>query len=447
MNGCPRSPRPAAGSGPRRAGAEPDRAGERGGGGRRGVAPRAVLRGGRSGHHTGMSATGRTVRRRAAEEGGPLSGGDRPTVPRALAVVAGWSWRLIVVAVAAALLFIALARLRVLVLPVFVALLVATVLHPPARWLRDRGWPALLATWAVLLGAITAAAGVVALLGWQVADQVEELDFSIEQGVADVEEWLVEGPLGLSRADVTDAYDQGRQWVTSGDALLAVGVLDRAVVAVEVVAGLLLAVVLVFFFLKDGERMWSAITRPLGPAAGPHVREAGRRAWFSLGGFVRGTAVIAVVDAVVIGGAVALLGVPFAMPLAALTFAGAFLPIVGAIVAGLIATLVALATEGLVTALILLAVVVLVQQVEGDVLQPIVLGRAVKLHPVVILLGVAGGATLGGVVGAFLSVPLLAVGAAVMEYLWGEVGPGRGGGEAGDGPEAPDDGPVAATRT
>ncbi|WP_217922086.1 AI-2E family transporter [Miltoncostaea oceani] len=341
--------------------------------------------------------------------------------PRPLDVAAGWSWRLLVVGAAVAVVFLVLSRLRIIVLPAIVALLATAILYPPLRWLRARGWPRLLATWTVLLGAITTVAAVVASLSWQVAGEVDQLDVSIEEGVADVEDWLVDGPLGLSRSSVTEAYGQAREWVTSGDGLLSTGIAGQAVVAVEVVAGLLLALVLVF--LKDGERMWQAITGRLGTRASAHVDHAGRRAWTTLGGFVRGTAIVAAVDAVLIGTAVAVLGVPFALPLAALTFAGAFLPIVGAVVAGAIAVLVALATQGVVTALILLGVVVLVQQVEGGVLQPIVLGRAVSLHPVVILLAVAGGAALGGIVGAFLAVPVVAVASAVMGYVWGEVGP------------------------
>lgn len=343
--------------------------------------------------------------------------------PRALDVAAGWSWRLLVVGGAAAVVFLVLSRLRIIVLPTIVALLAASVLYPPVAWLRARGWPQLLATWTVLLAAIATVAAVVAALSWQVAGEVDELDVSIEQGVTDVEDWLVDGPLGLSRSSVTDAYAQGREWVTSGEGLLSTGIASQAVVAVEVVAGLLLALVLVFFFLKDGEGMWQSITGRLGTRAAAHFDPAGRRAWTTLSGYVRGTAIVAAVDAILIGVAVAVLGVPFALPLAALTFAGAFLPIVGAVVAGSIAVLVALATQGVVTALILLGVVVLVQQVEGDVLQPIVLGRAVRLHPVVILLAVAGGAALGGIVGAFLAVPVVAVASAVMGYVWGEVGP------------------------
>jgi predicted PurR-regulated permease PerM len=343
--------------------------------------------------------------------------------PRPLDIAAGWSWRLLVVGAAAAVVFLVLSRMRIIVLPTIVALLATSVLYPPVAWLRARGWPRLLATWTVLLAAIATVAAVVAALSWQVAGEVDELDVSIEQGVTDVEDWLVDGPLGLSRSSVTEAYAQGREWVTSGEGLLSTGIASQAVVAVEVVAGLLLALVLVFFFLKDGERMWQAVTGRLGTRAAAHVDPAGRRAWATLSGYVRGTAVVAAVDAVLIGVAVAVLGVPFALPLAALTFAGAFLPIVGAVVAGSIAVLVALATQGVVTALILLGVVVLVQQVEGDVLQPIVLGRAVRLHPVVILLAVAGGAALGGIVGAFLAVPVVAVASAVMGYVWGEVGP------------------------
>ncbi len=354
-------------------------------------------------------------------------------MPRALAVAAGWSWRLMVVALAGALILVLLARLRIIVLPVIVALLVTTVLQPPAAWLRARGWPALLATWTVIAGAVALVAGVVAAISWRVAGEIDSLDVNIEQGVRDVEDWLVDGPLGLSRGQISDAYGQGREWLTSGDGLLSSGVLSQAVVALEVVTGLFLALVLVFFFLKDGERMWTAITARLGSRAGSHVDAAGRRAWDTLGGFVRGTAIVAGADAALIGVAIAVLGVPFAIPLAVLTFAAAFLPIVGAIVAGALAVLVALASEGPVTALILLAVVVGVQQIEGDVLQPLVLGRNVALHPVAILLAVAGGAALGGVIGAFLAVPALAVTATVAGYVWGEVGP-RDAARAGPGP-------------
>ena len=349
--------------------------------------------------------------------------GARSTAPRPLAVAAGWSWRLIAIVAALALVAVLLIQLRIIVVPVIVALLATTVLHPPLQWLQSRGWPRLLATWAVVLGAATIVAAIVAALAWQVAGDVDAIDVNVEQGVDDVEDWLVEGPLGLSRGDISDAYAQAREWATSGDGLLASGVLSRAVVAVEVVAGLLLAIVLVFFFLKDGDRMWRAATSRLGERAGGHVDAAGRRAWATLGGFVRGTAVVATADAVLIGAAIAILGVPFAVPLAALIFVGAFLPIVGAVVAGSVAVLVALATEGLVVALILLGVVVAVQQVEGDVLQPIVLGRTVRLHPAVILLAVAGGAAVGGVVGAFLAVPAVAVAAVVLGYVWDEVGP------------------------
>jgi predicted PurR-regulated permease PerM len=351
----------------------------------------------------------------------------RPPVPRSLAVAAGWSWRLLVVAAAGALVVWLLVRLRIVVLPVVLAMLVTAVLAPPARWLRRHGWPRLLATWTVLLGALLTLAGVIAGLSWQTAESSDDLDVNVDQGIDDVKEWLVDGPLGLSRQRVNEVDEQARDWISSSDGLISSVGADQATLALEVLAGLLLTIVLVFFFLHDGDRIWGWITRRMGDGAGPHVDAAGRRAWSALGGFVRGTAIVATVDAVLIGLAIAFLGVPLVFPLVALTFIGGFLPLVGAVVAGAVAVLVALATKGFVTALILLAVVVAVQQIEGNILQPVVMSRAVSLHPIAILLAVGAGTAVGGVVGAFLAVPTAAAGAAVAGYAWARVGPDKAG--------------------
>jgi putative heme transporter len=353
----------------------------------------------------------------------------RPAVPRPLAVAAAWSWRLLVVAAAFALVVWLLIQLRIVVLPIVLALLVTAVLARPVRSLVRRGWPRLLATWAVLLGALVVLGGVVAGLSWQTSASSDELDVNLDQGVDEVKDWLVDVPLGLPRERVEEVDQQARDWLSSSDGLISTVGVDEALLAVEILAGLLLTLVMVFFFLKDGDRIWSWLTRRLGARAGAHVDEAGRRAWGVLGGFVRGTAIVAAVDAVLIGLAIALLGVPLAVPLAVLTFVGGFLPLVGAVVAGAVAVLVALATEGIVTALILLAVVVAVQQVEGDVLQPVVMGRVLRLHPIAILLAVGAGAAVGGIVGAFLAVPTTAAGVAVAGYAWERVGPDAAGPE------------------
>jgi putative heme transporter len=347
----------------------------------------------------------------------------RSPVPHRLAVAAAWSWRLLVVAAAGAVVVWLLLRLRIVVLPVLLALVATSVLSPPARWLRRRGWPGLLATWTVILAALLVSGAVVAGLSWQAAGSADDLDTSLDQGVGEVEDWLVEGPLDLPRERVDEVDQQARDWLSSSDGLISNVGVDEARLAVEVVTGIFLAVVLTFFFVKDGERIWRWLTRGLGRRAGPHVDEAGRRAWRSVGGFIRGTAIVAAVDALFIGIAMALLGVPLVVPLAVLTFIGGFLPLVGAVVAGALAVLVALASEGFVTALILLAVVIAVQQIEGDVLQPVVMGRVLRLHPVAILLAVAAGAALGGIVGAFIAVPVTAAGVAVAGYAWERAGP------------------------
>ena len=243
----------------------------------------------------------------------------------------------------------------------------------------------------MILAAVLVSGAVVAGLSWQAAGSADDLDVSLDQGVAEVEDWLVEGPLDLPRERVEEVDRQARDWLSSGDGLISSIGVDEARLAVEVVAGILLAIVLTFFFVKDGERIWRWLTQGLGRRAGPHVDEAGRRAWRTVGAFIRGTAIVAAVDAVFIGIAMALLGVPLVVPLAVLTFVGGFLPLVGAVVAGALAVLVALASEGFVTALILLAVVIAVQQIEGDVLQPVVMGRVLRLHPIAILLAVAAG--------------------------------------------------------
>lgn len=350
-------------------------------------------------------------------------------MPRPLAVAAAWSWRLLVVLAAIAVGVWALTKVMVIVLPVIAALLGATVLGPLVHALRRRGWRPALATWAVVAGAAAAAGGIGYALYLQARDDAEAIDAGVMEGVDEVITWLVDGPLDLSREQIDAAVDRGREWL--GD-VLASGAVGGAVLAVEIVAGILLALVLLFFFLKDGDRMWAWLCRRLGAAAGVHVDAAGRRAWWALGGYVRGQAIVAAVDAVFIGLGIWLLGVPFVIPLTLLTFFAAFVPIAGAVAAGAVAVLVALAAEGFTTALILLGVVVLVQQLEGNILEPVVMARTVRLHPVVVLVAVGAGAALAGIVGAFLAVPVAAAATAVAGYAWRRVGP-----------EIPQEAPVA----
>lgn len=337
-------------------------------------------------------------------------------VPPALDVVAGYAWRLIVLGVAVFILAISVARLWLVVLPVIVALFVATLIVPVVEWLRGRGLPSLLATWATMLGAIVVLGGVAAALTLAALEEMDGLNLSIGQGIDRVERWLVNGPLGVQPEPLERIRDQGSEWLFGNAGGISGQVIGGASLLLEFVAGLLLAIVLLFFFVKDGPAIWSWLVRQWPTRWAPHIDEAGRRSWAVLGGYLRGTALIGLVDAVLIGIALWLIGVPFVLPLSMLTFLGGFLPLIGASIAGIIAALVALVSGGLVDALLVLGVIVVIQQVEGDLLAPYILGKALQLHAVAILLALTAGAALAGIVGAFLAVPVAAIAYTVLEY-------------------------------
>ena len=363
--------------------------------------------------------------------------------------MAGIAWRALVVAAAVVAAAVGLAQLRVVVLPVILALMVTTVLAPPAARLQRAGLPRLVATWLPLLGAIGLVVGLVALLAPTVADEFSDLGPTLQQGVDEIERWLVEGPLGLSAQQVEDYRSQLGEQLRAGGEGLASGLVTGAVLAGEIVAGLLLALVLVFFFVKDGERMAGFALAQLRPADREVGQAVGERMWSTLSGYVRGLAVVGLVDATIIAVGLLLIGVPLVAPLALLVFFGSFFPLVGAVVAGGVATLVALVSGGPTDALLTLGVVVVVQQVEGDVLAPLVLGRAVRLHPVVILSALTAGAVIGGIAGAFLAVPLTAVVVAAGGELKarGIIGPASGAASAGDVPDQAVEGRSVASGT
>jgi predicted PurR-regulated permease PerM len=337
-------------------------------------------------------------------------------VPPWLARSAALSWRLLLVAAAVAVVAV-LVYLRLVVLPVVVALFLTTLLAPPVRWLRARGWAALAATWTVIAAALLLTVGVVAVLAPQVGPQFGTLGDQVGEGLDDVQRWLREGPLHFSESQLSDLLTRARQEAQANSAGLTRGVLTGAALAVEVVTGALLSLVLTFFFVKDGDRIGDWIARQAGEGVSEELRAVGRRAFDTLGAYLRGVALVGLVDAVLIGIGLALVGVPLAVPLAFLVFLGAFFPIVGAFLSGVFAALVALVSKGVVAALVIVAITVAVQQLEGHVLAPVVLGRAVKLHPVVILLALTGGGVVGGIAGAALAVPAVAVATSVGSYL------------------------------
>lgn len=333
----------------------------------------------------------------------------KATPPGPLARAAEISLRFLLIAGAIAVVAFVLVQLRVVVLPIVLALFAATVLVPPARWLERRGWPGTLAALVVMVVAAGLIAGAVAAAVPTVVDELDDLGTSARRGLEDVVEWLTTGPLGLSEREIQSALDRGLQQLRDESEVLAGGLFRGALAVAELVAGLLLAVVLVFFFVRDGAQIWGWVVDLFPSRARPDAREVGRRSWSALSGYVRGMALVAVVDAVLIGLALAVIGVPLVVPLMALTFFGAFVPLVGAFVAGLVAALVALVSQGVVPALLVTGAIVVIQQLEGDLIYPQVVGRSVSLHPVAVLLAVAAGAVVAGIAGAVLAVPLAAV--------------------------------------
>jgi len=332
---------------------------------------------------------------------------SRATVPRFLDEGARWAWRFLVVVAALGLLVWLIARLAVVLIPVAVALILSSLLSPLVDRIA-RKVPRLLATWIVLLLSLAGVVGVATLLGQAIAGAVDDVVDEFDDAIADIEDWLQTGPLGLSE----DRVDSLSQSATEVVERFASGLLDEPSstvrLVVEVGGGFFLMLVLVFFFLKDGPQLWAWLLGRISLVRRTTVDASGRAAFDSLQGWIRGVAITGVVDGTLIGGAMLVLGVPAAIPLAVLTVLASFFPIVGATVAGALAVAIALSSQGVVIAIVLAVVVLVVQQVEGDVILPLVMRRQVSLHPIVILVSLAVGGAVGGLLGALVAVPLTA---------------------------------------
>jgi predicted PurR-regulated permease PerM len=338
-------------------------------------------------------------------------------IPSAVRSVAAWSWRFLTLVGAIIVLGLVIWELRLIVFPVIAALLLAALLSPAVQLLRRAGVPRALAAATVFIGGLAVVGGVFTLLTRLLTDQLGDISDNVRDGIAEVRGWLATGPLDLSESQIDQYIDDITQLVTDNQDALAGGAIATATVALEVLTGILLAIFTTFFFLYDGERIWRWCAGLFPRTAERAVLEAGRRAWRVLMSYVRATVVIAAVDAIGIGIVLAVVGVPLAVPLAVLVFFGAFVPIVGATVTGAIAVLVALVTQGPVAAVIILAGVIGVQQLEGHILQPLIMGRFVRIHPLAVVLAVAVGAVVAGVWGAVVSVPLAAVLNTVLSYF------------------------------
>ncbi|AFU02113.1 AI-2E family transporter [Nocardia brasiliensis] len=353
----------------------------------------------------------------------PADRGRRPGRDRGEVIGSGllWlaKWALCIVAIAAGswVLLYLIGKLWVVILPVALAIVVATVLWPPTRWLVEHGLKPGLAATITVVGFIAALAGVIALIVPSVVDQAPELADKSTAGVNKVRDWLQGPPLRIRDEQLSSAVDAIVSRLQSSAEQIATGVFTGVSTATSALITLFLVLVLAFFFVKDGPRLLPWLHAVLGSRSGRHVEEVLNRVWVTLGGFIRTQALVSLIDAVFIGAGLVILGVPLALVLAVITFIGGFVPIVGAFVAGALAVLVALVGNGLTTALIVLAIVLAVQQLEGNVLQPVLQSRSMQLHAVVVLLAVTAGGSLYGIVGAFLAVPVAAIVAVVVRYI------------------------------
>lgn len=338
-----------------------------------------------------------------------------PPVPSSLALVAGWSWRALVVGAAVYFALQILTRLSVVVLPLIIATILATLCVPVAAWLRRRGLPRAAAAGITVVGGITLIVLLLVALAPSFVDQIEQLRPAVEDGIEALLGALDD--FGFDQNRLSELLGQAQDALSGSASTILSGVATGAGAVISFVTGLALLVVMLFFFVKDADEITGWLVARTPEAHRELVVALGRRAWDALSGYVRGTAAIAAIDATAIGIGLAIIGVPLVLPLSVIVFLGAFLPVVGALLAGLIAVLVALAAGDLGTAVATLVLIIAVQQVEGNVLQPLIMRRAVALHPVVVLTALAIGATLAGIVGAFLSLPVAAVLSAVGNEL------------------------------
>ncbi|WP_431835857.1 AI-2E family transporter [Cellulomonas sp. Y8] len=358
---------------------------------------------------------------------GDLASGDTPagwsaeqSVAPSVRAAAAWSWRFLLIAAATAAGLWVVGFFKVIVVSVAIALLLTVLLAPVARFLTARlRFPRGLAAITSVLLLLAVVTGLVVLAGRSIASGFGDLYDQASQGVDEALQWLSDGPLGLSTSQLDDLVQQGRDQISQNASTLVSGALSVTTTVGHVAAGALIALFCTFFFLLDGRTIWTWLVGLLPISVRERVHQAGRRGIVTLSGYTRTQILVAFVDATGIGIGAAILGVPLAVPLATLVFVGSFIPIVGAIATGAVAVLVALVAQGPVVALLMLGVVLLVQQIEGHVLQPFLMGHAVSLHPVAVLLVVAAGSLAAGIVGALFAVPIAAVLNTVLLYLHG----------------------------
>jgi putative heme transporter len=384
-----------------------------------------IDRGGKDGIDASAASTatgnGTPTRPPSPPSDAPVAVATRPdpaaAVPWGMRVAAEAGWRLLVLAGTVWVLMRVISAVQLVVLAFVAALLITALLQPTVARLRRYGVPRGLAT------ALTATLGfvVMGLVGWfvvwQVMENIDNLSDQIQDGIDELQRWLLNSPFHVTEDQIKDIAKSLREAVGANTDEITSAGLEGVTVIVEALTGILLTMFSTLFLLYDGKRIWQWTLKLVPAAARPGVAGAGPRAWRTLTAYVRGTVIVALIDAIFIGLGIFFLDVPMAVPLAVFIFLFAFIPLVGAVVSGALAVVVALVTQGVFTAVMALLVVLAVQQIEGHILQPFILGRAVRVHPLAVVLSVAAGGMVAGIGGAVVAVPLVAVTNTVVGYL------------------------------
>jgi predicted PurR-regulated permease PerM len=338
----------------------------------------------------------------------PAGGGAR--VHPVVVTAGAYAWRLIGIGIVGWAVLRLMTALWVLVLAGAVALLLGRALDPVANVLRRRGLPPALVAAVTLVGFLVVLAGIVSLLVPSIVDEFRDLGPTLEKSIDDLEDWLVnDSPFDISRQDVNEFRQESGTRVRDALESQSGTVVSGTVVAFEVITGLVLALVTTFFVLKDGDRFGRWLLTFVPENRRPLARRLAAKSWATLGGYLRGSATLGLIEGTIIGTTVWLVGGALAVPVAVITFFAAFLPFAGAVLAGAVAVLVTLVSAGFTPAVIVLVVAVLVQQFDNDLLAPIVFGRNLELHPLIVLGAIVAGSTLFGAFGAVLAVPVTAV--------------------------------------
>ena len=321
---------------------------------------------------------------------------------------AAWAWRLLVILTALVALLLVIKRLEIIVVPLLLALMLSALLVPIVDWLDRRGAPRGGAVALVILGGFAILGGILTFVVSQFVVGVPDLVSQVSHSIDSTKKWLIDGPLHLSRQQLDHAGNSAIQALQNNQEKLTSGALATAATITELITAALLMFFTLIFFLYGGRNIWEYVTKIVPTDVRDRVRAAGAAGYHSLTGYIRATFLVALVDAAGVGTGLVIMSVPLALPLASLVFLGAFVPLVGAVLSGFLAVIVALLAKGVVYALITLGVLIGVNQLEAHILQPLVMGRAVSIHPLGVVVAISTGGVLAGIVGALLAVPTVA---------------------------------------